>query len=188
MHGTHLGRAWVYLAVADPGGHYERARDTGAEIVGAPHGSEKEGPAGIQRPRSREQPLGLRHPPPQHTELSPGPDSVGSMEQDETVIRVGDAPVTLINVFEVDPDAQQELLRVLADATEEVMRHRPGFVSANLHVSDDGTRVVNYAQWRSRDDFRAMLSDPAAQEHMQQARALAQATPHVYSVASIHHA
>jgi hypothetical protein len=25
------------------------------------------------------------------------------------------------------------------------MRHRPGFISANIHASLDGTRVVNYA-------------------------------------------
>ncbi len=59
---------------------------------------------------------------------------------------------------------------MLAEATEQVMRHRPGFVSANIHASLDGTRVVNYAQWRSREDFQAMLDDPIAQEHMGAAR------------------
>lgn len=46
MHGSHLGRAWVYLTVADPDTHHERARDAGAEIVGKPHGSAEEGQRG----------------------------------------------------------------------------------------------------------------------------------------------
>lgn len=31
------------------------------------------------------------------------------------------------------------------------MRHIDGFVSANIHASLDGTRAVNYAQWRSEE-------------------------------------
>ncbi len=47
------------------------------------------------------------------------------------------------------------------------MRHMPGFVAANIHKSSDGERVANYAQWRSREDFEAMLKNPAALAHMQ---------------------
>jgi hypothetical protein len=65
----------------------------------------------------------------------------------ESVIR-GDAPgVTLINVFTVEPENQQRLVEAWQRGTEEVMRHIPGFVSANIHRSLDGTKVVNYAQW-----------------------------------------
>ncbi len=39
LHGTHLGNGWVYVAVADPDAHVERARSAGAEIVGEPHGA-----------------------------------------------------------------------------------------------------------------------------------------------------
>ena len=42
----------------------------------------------------------------------------------------------------------------------------PGFVSANLHVSLDGKRVVNYAQWRSKDEFEAAMKNPQFQAHM----------------------
>ena len=54
--------------------------------------------------------------------------------------------VTLINVFMVVPEDQRRLLELLAEATESVMRGLPGFVSANLHKSLDGTKVANYAQ------------------------------------------
>lgn len=109
------------------------------------------------------------------------------MTESETVIRPGDRPVILINVFDVDRAAQHELVKLLEDATEKVMRHRPGFISANLHRSLDGTRVVNYAQWRSREDFEATMADPDAQKHMKRASELAHVTPHLYSAASVHH-
>ncbi len=105
----------------------------------------------------------------------------------ETVIRADTDVLTLINVFTVEPERQRELVELLDQATEQVMRHRPGFISANIHASLDGTRVANYAQWRSRDDFSAMLADPVAQEHMQQAGSLGSAEPQLYTVSAVHH-
>lgn len=98
------------------------------------------------------------------------------------------APIaTLINVFSVEPARQQELVALLVRATEEVMQHLPGFISANIHASSDGERVVNYAQWDSEQSFRTMLSDPRAREHMAAATELAHAEPRLYHVASVHH-
>jgi heme-degrading monooxygenase HmoA len=76
-----------------------------------------------------------------------------------TVIQTGSTPLTLINVFTVAPERQDVLIAHLQDATEQVMRHQRGFVSANIHASLDGTRVVNYAQWQTRQDFEAMLAN-----------------------------
>jgi quinol monooxygenase YgiN len=93
---------------------------------------------------------------------------------------------TLINVFIVDPARQQTLVDVLTRATDETIRRMPGFVSASIHRSIDGTRVTNYAQWRSRDDLEAMLRDPAAQPHLKEATALATSVePHLYEVVSV---
>lgn len=95
--------------------------------------------------------------------------------------------VTLINVFEVAPEDQGRLIQLLVGATEEVMSGRPGYVSANIHASLDGTRVTNYAQWRSREDFEAMLRDPAAAAHMGEAAKIAVGfEPHLYEVAFAH--
>jgi quinol monooxygenase YgiN len=77
-----------------------------------------------------------------------------------TTIAKGTRCVTLINVFVVDPQKQQRLMDLLVEATETTMRDLPGFISANIHKSLDGTRVANYAQWRSREDFQAMLQNP----------------------------
>ncbi|MGA8113302.1 MAG: antibiotic biosynthesis monooxygenase [Actinocatenispora sp.] len=105
-----------------------------------------------------------------------------------TTIDTGQDVATLINVFTVDQVDQQRLVDLLVEATEQVMRHRPGFVSANIHASVDGSRVVNYAQWRSRADFEAMLADPTAREHMGAVSDLATAEPALYEVVSTHHA
>ena len=90
--------------------------------------------------------------------------------------------VTLVNIFTVDPTRQQELVTLLVTATEQVMCQLPGYVSANIHASLDGSRVVNYAQWASREAFEAMLQHPEARQHMHQALTLAMAEPHLYTV------
>lgn len=89
---------------------------------------------------------------------------------------------TLINVFTVSPENQQKLVDMLVEATEKTMRHIPGFVSASIHKSADGTRVANYAQWRSPEDFQAMLKDPRAAEHMKPIRELATNDANLYEV------
>jgi quinol monooxygenase YgiN len=94
--------------------------------------------------------------------------------------------VTLINVFTVAPEHQQRLLDLLVEATESVMNKLPGFASANLHKSLDGKRVVNYAQWRSKEAFEAMLENPEAAEHMREAGNIAERfEPRLYEVTFI---
>jgi len=90
--------------------------------------------------------------------------------------------VTLINVFTVEPEDQQRLVDVLIQATEAVMDKLPGYVSANIHRSLDGRRVANYAQWRSRDAFEAMLQHPEARVHMGEVAGLASFEPYLYEV------
>jgi quinol monooxygenase YgiN len=94
--------------------------------------------------------------------------------------------LTLINTFTVAPDKQDELIALLDTATAQVMQNLPGFVSANIHRSLDGKRVVNYAQWRSKADFEAMQKNPEAGAHMQKAAALAEKIdPVLYEVESV---
>jgi len=81
--------------------------------------------------------------------------------------------MTLINVFTVDPERCDELVQVLVDATAETMRHLEGFVSANIHRSLDGSRVVNYAQWATMDAFMDMLDRPEVKPHLDRAAELA---------------
>lgn len=97
-----------------------------------------------------------------------------------TILDPNDGYVTLINTFTVDPAKTEELLEILSDATERGMRQRPGFISANLHVSLDKRHIANYAQWRSKADNDAMMRDPEAQTHMRKAAEIAESFDPIY--------
>jgi len=102
-------------------------------------------------------------------------------------IVAGNTSISLINIFSISAAKADELVDLLNKATSEVMIRQPGFVSANIHRSLDGTRVANYAQWRSRADFDAMQENPECREHMARAAALADHfEPVLYKVVSVH--
>lgn len=97
--------------------------------------------------------------------------------------------VALINVFTVPPEDQKRLVDLLVRATEEVVSRQPGYISANIHDSLDGTRVTNYAQWRSREDFEAMFRDPEVIAHIREAEGIAVSyEPRLYEVSYTHEA
>ncbi len=100
-----------------------------------------------------------------------------------TTIEKGRSVLTLINVFTVAPEKQDALVASLVEATEQTMKHLPGFVSANIHRGLDGKKVLNYAQWKSMGDFEAMRKNPQAMPHMKAAAALAQFDPILCEVA-----
>jgi len=96
---------------------------------------------------------------------------------------------TLINVFTVKPERARELVELLTTATEDVMQHVDGFISANIHLSADGTRVVNYAQWRDAAAMQAMQQNTTARQHMVRCADVADGfEPHLYTVESVHEA
>ena len=94
--------------------------------------------------------------------------------------------VTLINVFTVESANQQKVVDMLVEATQKTMQHIPGFVSASIHKSVDGVRVVNYAQWRSKEDWEAMTKNPKAQRHMKPFFEISKPDFHLYEVARTH--
>jgi quinol monooxygenase YgiN len=104
-----------------------------------------------------------------------------------TTIQTGSSCATLINVFTVEPDQAQALAHLLTRATEDVMQHLDGFISANIHISTDNTRVTNYAQWTDAAAMEAMKTNETARKHMVAAAHLAVSfDPHLYRVASVH--
>ena len=94
--------------------------------------------------------------------------------------------LTMINVFSVAPERQQELVDLLVEATEQTVRVLPGFISANIHKSVDGIRVTNYAQWESKEAFENFLSNSGANAHFKIAEKIAdQIDYHLYSVVHV---
>ncbi|MGY3437630.1 MULTISPECIES: antibiotic biosynthesis monooxygenase family protein [unclassified Marinovum] len=71
---------------------------------------------------------------------------------------------TVITTFEMTPGTCQDLLDALQDAYQSFISKQKGFVAAGLHVNDAQTRIANYSQWQSREDFLAMLRSPEMRE------------------------
>lgn len=65
--------------------------------------------------------------------------------------------VTLINTFSCEPENQQPLIGSWIRATQERLGELPGIISAALHRSKDGRRVVNYAQWKSAENWENLF-------------------------------
>ena len=97
-----------------------------------------------------------------------------------TTLDPADDFIVLINTFTVEPDRAEELLANLTRATRDVMWPRPGFVSANLHISQDRRHVANYAQWRTQQDLDGMMNDAEAGRHMAEAADIATSYDPVY--------
>lgn len=96
------------------------------------------------------------------------------------IIRQNSGIVTQINVFTVPPGGQDALVEHLA-ASARLARAVPGWLSASLHKSLDGTRVVNYAQSDSPEAAARVI------EHLRAAgkldhRGLGTPSPGLYDV------
>ena len=105
-----------------------------------------------------------------------------------TTIAEDSGLVTLINVFTVEPSNQQELVDLLARATDTSVRDVPGFVSAALHRSVDGSKVTMYSQWRSAEHYQryvSMRSNPAAAPYVARIMAIARFEPGMYEVVRV---
>ncbi len=67
--------------------------------------------------------------------------------------------ITVIIIFAVEPERQQELVDNIVEFVEKEVKHQPGFVSSSIHKSIDGVRVMNYAQWKSHKDYEAFVNN-----------------------------
>ena len=93
----------------------------------------------------------------------------------QATIRADDQVITLVNVFTVEPAKLPSLLELLRDGTEAFFSKMPGFVSSSVLTARDGSRAINYSQWKSADDIAAFRKDPRFAPYIQQLLALAKA-------------
>jgi len=75
--------------------------------------------------------------------------------------------VTQITTAEAEEGKQDELLALMSERAR-FMTRQPGFVSISLHRSLDGTRIVNYVQWASREQLVAAHHSPEFREKWSQ--------------------
>lgn len=60
----------------------------------------------------------------------------------------------MINVLSTDPGRRDQLMDVWRRGAERFWEKMPGAVAAALHCSEDGMRLVNYAQWTSGEAWQ----------------------------------
>lgn len=98
------------------------------------------------------------------------------------IIRANTPIVTQINVFTVPEGQQRQLIDYLSKAAE-VAREIDGWISASLHRSLDGTRVVNYAQSADHDAAQRIFEHLLDRGLIQGNKAYGEAHPGLYEVA-----
>lgn len=96
-------------------------------------------------------------------------------------IEAENSVVTHINVFTVPPEKQQLLINSLIE-TVHAARDVPGWLSASIHRSFDGTRVVNYVQFESHEAAGAVLRHLAAGGYLKRNTELGQVAGGQYEV------
>jgi quinol monooxygenase YgiN len=77
-----------------------------------------------------------------------------------TTLDPNSGQIATINTYTVAPERAEEVLNHLIHSAEEVVRHVPGFLSFNFHLSLDRTQIVNYGQWQSREAVTAARENP----------------------------
>ena len=89
--------------------------------------------------------------------------------------------ITQINVFTVPDGGQQALIDLLIESAKTASQVE-GWLSASLHRSLDGTRVVNYAQAQDEDAMRRVFVKLQADGFIARKKALGEAHPGLYEV------
>lgn len=97
------------------------------------------------------------------------------------LIRTGAGIVTQINTFTVPEGSQQPLVELLEEAAR-FASTTPGWRSASLHRSHDGTRVVNYAQSDSLEAALRVIERLRAAGFLERNAEFGEAHPGLYDV------
>jgi len=96
-----------------------------------------------------------------------------------------DKHLTLINVFPIKPENQQQLIDILTQAATQTMRYQPGFLSARIYRGIAGGYVANCVEWRSQEDFARMWRQPQAQQHVTDVHTVAMGNPQLFELCGV---
>jgi antibiotic biosynthesis monooxygenase (ABM) superfamily enzyme len=97
------------------------------------------------------------------------------------IIEANKGIVTQINVFTVAPQNQQALIELLIESAKSVFE-LPGWISASIHRSVDGTRVVNYAQAENMEAQERIVASLRASGYLDRNKKLGEAHPGLFEV------
>jgi C-6 monooxygenase len=62
--------------------------------------------------------------------------------------------------FGVANNDQSRLIQIISEEVERWVRACPGFISCQMHASQDGNYVLNYAHWQNEAAFRVFAKHP----------------------------
>jgi quinol monooxygenase YgiN len=85
---------------------------------------------------------------------------------------------TFINTFRCQASNQEEVVRINVDIIDQVASTFPGFISAAVHRSTDGTPFFNYLQWESAEHLAAIQRSPEFQAIGRRFAGLIEFEPH----------
>jgi uncharacterized protein YfcZ (UPF0381/DUF406 family) len=103
----------------------------------------------------------------------------GQQEEIMATIHANENVVTQINVFETEAKHQDALAELLKEAIQKVSG-MPGWISASVHKSLDGTRVTNYAQAASHASWEAIVARLQGEGYFERFQKLAKPNPCLY--------
>ncbi len=98
-----------------------------------------------------------------------------------TVISKDANLVTVINKFSVEPENHKRLLQLLDDLRA-IVEKQSGFISANVHKSFEGTRIVSYAQWNTKEDYQAVYTNSDAKPILDEIKKISKFSWNLYEV------
>jgi len=101
-----------------------------------------------------------------------------------TEIRESPGVVTQITTVETSPANQDEVVTLMTERAR-FMAKQPGFVSVNLHRSQDGSHMVNYIQWTSQEKLSAAHHSEEFREKWPRFGEIAEIKPGLYDVVHI---
>ncbi len=91
--------------------------------------------------------------------------------------------ITLINIFTVTPEKQHSAADKVAHIYKTFVHNQPGFISAKIQKSVDGTKVAAVAQWESQDYLDNMQQNSDFQNLVKILDGdIVGAEPHIYEV------
>lgn len=92
---------------------------------------------------------------------------------------------TVITTYEVTPGTFLDLLEELETAFETFVRKQDGFIAGAIHTNDAQTRIANYTQWKTREQFQATLRSDEMRAYGRRFSALSKTfAPVLYDVVS----
>ena len=97
-------------------------------------------------------------------------------------ISIANPVVTVINVFSVEQKNQQNLIEQLKVLSKNFVEFQPGFVSANVHRSFDGKRVISYAQWKTKEDYQSIYANSDAIPYLDKIKTISKFNWNLYQV------